>query len=220
MTDIQLEQARHNMIVQQIRPWDVRDDVALAAMETIPREAFVPEHLTGLAFADMELPLDQGQSMLFPRIEGRILQAVMPRPGEKALVIGTGSGYLSAVVAQCGALVTSIEIDAILAQQAQSRIHQLEIQGVTIHVGDGLQGWGATAPYELIILTGSVEQAPRQLLEQLQVGGRMFVVVGQGEPMQARLYQRVNVSEWRHQELFETLLAPLVNGTPSTHFQF
>ncbi|MCW8983607.1 MAG: protein-L-isoaspartate O-methyltransferase [Gammaproteobacteria bacterium] len=220
MNDLNLENARNNMIKQQLRPSEIIDDRVLNAMQSVPRENFAPEAYRQIAYADFEIPLGSGQSMLSPRIEGRLLQALDIQPDDDALVVGTGSGYLSAVISTLANRVTSVEVDSELAERAQQRLKQQGIENVSIVVGDATRGLDDYAPYDVIALTGSVTEVPRLILENMRVSGRLFAVTGTPPAMQAVLVTRKNANEWESKDLFDTELAPLENGTQSAPFSF
>lgn len=214
------EQARINMVEQQVRPWDVLDQRVLDLLLTVPREAFVPEHLRQLAFADIAIPLGHGEVMMTPKVEGRLLQALAVEPQDRILEIGTGSGYLTALLAKSGGRVTSIEIHADLARQAEARLKAQGIANVTLEVGDGVQGWERAAPYDVIAVTGSVPVLTDHFERQLAVRGRLFVVVGGSPVMDAWLITRVGASEWARESLFETDLPPLKGAPAPPKFVF
>lgn len=220
MNSLNLEHARNNMIQQQLRPWEIIDNDVLNAMQSVPREDFVPLQYRQLAYADLEIPIAAGATMLFPRIEGRLLQALNIQPDDEALVVGTGSGYLTAVMSTLAAQVTSVEVDSGLAEIAQQRIKQQGIENVSIVVGDATRGLDDYAPYDVIAITGSVTEVPRLILENMRVSGRLFAVVGTAPAMQAVLITRINANEWETQYLFDTELTPLENGCPPKPFSF
>jgi protein-L-isoaspartate(D-aspartate) O-methyltransferase len=214
------EIARFNMIEQQIRTWEVLDPVVLALLDEVPREHFVAASQAGLAFADIELPIGYDQTMLSPKLEGRILQAVALKKTDKVLEIGTGSGYLTALLAKLAAHVHSVEINPALSETAQARLAQENITNVTLHVGDGALGWTANAPYDVIVYTGSTQVYPSAVESMLAVGGRLFVVTGETPIMQATLTQRVTADAYRHEVLFETCLPLLANAPLAEKFEF
>jgi protein-L-isoaspartate(D-aspartate) O-methyltransferase len=207
--NMNIEQARFNMIEQQVRPWDVLDQQVLDQIARIPREEFVPKPLRSVAFSDTALPIGNGQLMMEPKMEARLLQALALQPGDKVLEIGTGSGYLTALLASQAEQVISVEIDAKLLEQARERLAEHGIENVELIGGNAAKGWDAAQPYDAIAVTGSLPKIPRSLKENLRVGGRMFVVVGQAPVMQAMLVTRLNIKEWQELPLFETVLAAL-----------
>jgi protein-L-isoaspartate(D-aspartate) O-methyltransferase len=215
-----LEQARTNMVEQQIRPWEVLDQDVLDLLYVVPREAFVPPELRNLAFVDMELPIGEGERMWAPKIEARALQALALRKSDRVLEIGTGSGYLTALLAHRAAQVRSVEINAALAAFGRANIERHGVNNVTLETGDGARGRAAGAPYDVIVLTGSVPVLPQAILEQLAPGGRLFAVVGEAPIMTAQLVTSVTPGTFRATGLFETVLAPLVNCEQPLRFRF
>jgi len=218
---IQREQSRFNMVEQQIRPWDVLDPKVLELFKQVPRENFVPKQFKGLAFADIEVPLGEGQQMLSPKIEGRILQALAIKPADKVLEIGTGAGYLTALMAKQAKQVDSIELHAKLSAQAAKNLAAEKIKNVSLIVGDGTEGLAAKAPYDVIVFTGALSIPPSQQLEaQLAVGGRMFFVVGEPPAMEAMLVERIASDIFKRDALFETCLPLLANAPKEKRFTF
>ncbi|WP_150612014.1 protein-L-isoaspartate O-methyltransferase family protein [Pandoraea terrigena] len=219
------EQARFNMIEQQIRPWDVLDQEVLNLLKLVKREEFVPTAQRALAFTDVELPLpgaaiaDKSQHMMFPRVEARILQALAPKKHENVLEIGTGSGYMAALLAYNAHHVTSIEFDANLAQAAQQTLRANGVTNVEVVNADGAQGWSAAAPYDAIAISGGLVELPQAFLDQLKVGGRLAAFIGGSPVMEAVLITRVSETEYRRENLFETQVAYLVATQPS-RFKF
>lgn len=214
------ETARFNMIEQQIRTWEVLDPIVLDLLGDVHREDFVDESQLGLAFADVELPIGHGQTMLFPKIEGRILQALNIKRTDKALVIGTGSGYLTALIAKLAKHVDSIEIVPELSKQAEAHLQKQKIENVTLYVADAFTGYTTDKTYDVIVFAGSLQLHPTAAEQMLNMGGRMFAVVGQAPAMQATLTQRVAEGNCRKETLFETCLLPLVNAPQAAKFEF
>lgn len=212
--------ARFNMIEQQIRTWEVLDPVVLDLFNAVPRENFVAESQQGLAYADVELPIGCGQTMLSPKIEGRILQALNVKKTDKVLLVGTGSGYLTALLATLAAHVHAVEIQPELSAIAQVRLQQQNIHNVTLHVGDAACGFASEASYDVIVFTGSMPLYPSAAENMLNLTGRMFAVIGELPIMRATLIQRVGESACRKETLFETCLPPLINAPQSAHFTF
>jgi len=212
--------ARFNMIEQQIRTWEVLDPVVLATLNQVPRENFVAESQRGLAFADIELPIGEGQTMLSPKLEGRILQAVGVKKTDKVLVVGTGSGYLTALLATLAQHVHAVEIYPELSNAAQYRLQAQNIHNVTLYVADGAQGFAAAAPYDVIVFTGSLPERPVAAEKMLNAGGRLFAVIGEQPIMQATLTQRIGEDAYRHETIFETCLPPLENAPRHNQFVF
>jgi protein-L-isoaspartate(D-aspartate) O-methyltransferase len=217
MSPLNFEQARFNMVEQQVRTWEVLSQQVLDLMLVVPREEFVPSVYRALAFADIQIPLPHGQVMMTPNLEGRLLQAVLPQPTDRVLEIGTGSGYLTALLAKATQQVDSLDIFDDFIQSATTKLHQLEITNVSLQVGDALNGWKSTG-YDVIVLTGAVLAVAQKLKVQLNQGGRLFAIVGKSPIMQAQLITRVSAQEWQTDSLFETLIPPLVGVTESPRF--
>lgn len=212
------EQSRFNMIEQQIRTWEVLDPVVLDLLKKLPREDFVPSQYEGLAFADLEIPLGEGQLMLSPKVEGRILQALEIKKTDKVLEIGTGAGYLTALMALQAKHVDSLELNTKLSAAAAKRITSHKIKNVSLKVADGLvAGEGI---YDVIVFTGSLPVYPTEIERQLAIGGRMFVVVGDEPAMEAVLSTRVNNDAVKQNVLFETCLPVLFNAPQPSRFSF
>lgn len=220
MVDMNLEQARHNMIVQQIRPWEVMDDQVLDLIMRTPREDFVPPQYRNLAFTDMAIPLGHGQVMMPPRLEARMLQALAVQPDESVLEIGTGSGYVTALLAQLARHVYSVEIVPELKHAAEHRLAARGLTNVTVDEGDAAAGWPRRGSYDVIAVTGSLPELRPELQQELNVGGRLFVVVGEAPAMEARLITRLGEHEWAAESLFETVLPPLQNAPRPQGFMF
>ncbi|MEE4293400.1 MAG: protein-L-isoaspartate O-methyltransferase [Xanthomonadales bacterium] len=214
------EQARFNMVEQQIRPWDVLDGRVLSTLEKIQREDFVPVRYRKLAFADISVPLACGQVMMRPKIEARLLQALDLGKDETVLEIGTGSGFVTACLASLAKLVVSVEIFEDLHREAAARLDDAGIRNIELSVGDVMNGWQPEQAHDVVVVTGSVPSVPEQFLGWVNPGGRMFVINGESPAMEARLMERVGVSEWTVESLFETDLPPLVNSVPEPEFQF
>jgi protein-L-isoaspartate(D-aspartate) O-methyltransferase len=219
MSAFDVERARFNMVEQQIRPWDVLDPGVLDLLSTVKREEFVPAAYRNLAFADLEIPLGDGQSMWSPKLEARVLQELRLARGETVLEIGTGSGYFSALLAGMGVSVTSVEIRPALAANARERLARHGIERVRVETGDGARGWG-NEQYNAIVLTGSTAVLPNRFLEQLQPGGRVFAVVGDAPVMTARLVRWNAPGTPIAADLFETVVAPLDNAAAPSRFRF
>lgn len=207
-----IEQARFNMVEQQIRPWEVLDPSILDLLFVVKREAFVPPMYRNLAFADMEIPLGEGQRMLPPRVEARLLQELGVRKTDKVLEIGTGSGYMAALLAARAEHVTSLEISPNLAETARNNLQQAGIQNVTVECADGIRGWPQRAPFDVIVLSGAVGEIPAEILKQLRVGGRLAAVVGQAPVMEAQLITCEAEGVFNTVNLFETVI-PALNGS-------
>lgn len=217
------EKARFNMVEQQVRPWEVLDSNVLAALSQIKREDFAPVAYRNLAFSDLEIPLGHGQSMLPPRMEARLLQDALIEHGNKVLQVGTGSGYLAALIAHLvgkGGKVTSVEIEADLAKQAVANLSAAGMTNVSVQTGDASAGWSKDAPYDVIVVSGALPQVPEELLRQLVVGGRMVVVTGQGALMVAQRITRELENSWMTINLFEVVVPELKTKSNKSSFCF
>jgi protein-L-isoaspartate(D-aspartate) O-methyltransferase len=214
-----VDRARANMVAQQIRPWDVLDQGVIDLLFVVKREDFVPARYRNLAFADLEIPLPGGARMWTPKLEARVLQELRLRPAERVLEIGAGSGYFTALLAGAAAEVVSVEIDDALAVDARAKLSRAGFRNARVFTGDGARGYG-TERYDAIVLTGSTPLLPERFFEQLRPGGRVFAIVGEFPVMTARLVRldppgaRVSV------DLFETVVAPLVNAAAPARFAF
>ena len=217
---LDLEKARFNMIEQQIRPWEVLDQRVLNTYSLVPREQFVPEAYRALAFTDTEIPLGHQQRMMSPKVEARMLQALDIQPSDRVLEIGTGSGYLSALLAKLSAHVTSIEFFADLSQQAKENLARAGIPNTKLHVGDGIDGWSTAEPYDVIAVTGSCPTRRPSIEQQLSIGGRMFLVVGAAPVMEATVVTRVTKDIWTTEVVFETELDKLIGAEAPKEFAF
>ena len=215
-----IEQARFNMIEQQIRTWEVLDPVVLELLFEVKREAFVPPEHASLAFADLELPIGHGEAMMQPKVEARIVQELAIEPHETVYEVGTGSGYLTALLAKRARHVTSVEIHAGLKARAADNLRNAGIANVTLLEGDGAQRPMAESAFDVIVLTGSVPVLPQAFLDRLATGGRLLAVVGDRPVMKALLVSQPATGSFQQVELFETLLKPLVNASQPPRFRF
>jgi len=215
-----MEQARFNMIEQQIRPWEVLDPEVLGLLSQVKREGFVPEAEKALAFADVQLPLPGGATMLEPKIEARLLQEVGVKPTDKVLEIGTGSGYMAALLGARAANVVSVEINAQLVELAKANLARAGITNVTVEKGDAARGWQARAPYDVIVVSGALPSLPEALLNQLTVGGRLIAIVGELPIMSAQLVTRTGEKSFNTVNLFETVAPTLQNAAAPAQFVF
>ncbi|MCV2363980.1 protein-L-isoaspartate O-methyltransferase [Paucibacter sp. DJ1R-11] len=215
-----IEQARFNMIEQQIRPWDVLDADVLQLLAVVKREDFVPVACKGLAFMDTEIPLADGQRMLAPRVEARLLQELKVARHEKVLEVGTGSGFMAALLGHRAQRVLSLEINPELAAHATLTLKRAGVLNVTVLEQDGSQGLAKEAPFDVILLSGSVAEVPAALLAQLKVGGRLAAIVGEEPVMRAQLITRVDEKNYRTVELFDTVAPRLHGFTERSSFQF
>ncbi|MBK8524679.1 MAG: protein-L-isoaspartate O-methyltransferase [Betaproteobacteria bacterium] len=215
-----VEQARFNMIEQQIRPWDVLDPEVLALLSIVKREDFVPPACKDLAFADVELPLGNGVTMLEPKLEARLLQEAAVKNTDKVLEIGAGSGYMAALLAARAEFVVTVEIEPSLAKLARENLARAGVVNVSVEQGDASRGWATKAPYDVILVSASLPFVPKELLQQLQVGGRLVAVVGEQPVMSAQLVTRTGESTFNTVNLFETVTAPLRNVAQHEQFVF
>jgi protein-L-isoaspartate(D-aspartate) O-methyltransferase len=219
MTRFDYEQARFNMIEQQIRTWDVLDARVLDLLFAVKREDFVPEAYRTLAFADLELPLPNGSRMWTPKMEARVIQELMVQTNDRVLEIGTGSGYLTALLASNAGDVVSVDIDEAIAGEARAKLSRHGFSNVRIEVGDGARGFGNES-YDVIVLGGSTPLLPARFFEQLSPGGRVFAVVGEAPAMRARLIHAEGPGARVATDLFETVIPPLVNAAAPARFAF
>ncbi len=217
-----LNQARFNMIEQQIRPWEVLDPQVLELLSVVRREDFVPLAHKALAFVDMDIPLGAApnQVMLAPRVQARLLQDLAVQKTDKVLDIGTGSGFMAALLAHQAAQVLSLEIDSALAAQAQAHLQKAQISNVTVRNTDGSQGAVADGPFDVIVLNGSVAEVPAALLQQLTVGGRLAAIVGQEPIMRATVITRTSDSSWTTTEPWDCNAPRLSGFAEHSRFQF
>ena len=204
-----IEQARFNMIEQQIRPWEVLDPEVLDLLFVVKREDFVPAAYRNLAFADMEIPIGSGQVMLAPRVEARLMQELGIRKTDKVLEIGTGSGYMAALLASKAEYVYSVEIDPQLAENARRTLQRTGVANVSVETGDASRGWPAHSPYDVIVISGSLSELPEAFLQQLKIGGRLAAFIGEPPVMDARLIIRTDDQAFNTINLFETVVAAL-----------
>jgi protein-L-isoaspartate(D-aspartate) O-methyltransferase len=214
------EQARSNMVEQQVRPWEVLDGRVLELLETTHREDFVPVRYRKMAFTDMAIPLDHDQNMMKPVVEGRLLQALELKPDETVLEIGTGSGFISACLAQMAKSVVTVDIHEQFSKEAEARLKEKGINNVEFETGDVMTGWQPEQAHDVVVVTGSVQDIPDHFRGWVNPGGRMFVVSGEEPAMEAKLLTKLNATEWREESLFETDLARLTNAERAAEFEF
>ena len=214
------EQARFNMVEQQVRPWDVLDPNVLAVMSEVPRENFVPSKYKNIAYMDCGVPIGTNQEMLKPVLVGRLLQALNIRPDEIVLEIGTGTGYLTACLAKLASYVYSVDIDADFLPQAQKNLTSLEIDNVTLETGDAAKGWAERPEYDVIVVTGSMPTVPDNYKDSLEIGGRLFIVTGNAPAMDAKLITRVSEDDWSEENILETDIPALDNSALDKAFEF
>lgn len=210
------EQARFNMVEQQIRPWDVLDPKVLDLLMNTPRHEYVSEAQQSLAYMDIELPIGEGQSMLPPRVEGRILQALDIESTETVLEIGTGSGYLTALLAKSAQDVTTVDYSQSLLTSAKERLSQFD--NIQYQSGDASSGWDDQKTYDIIVIGGALAELPENYKAQLNIGGRLVATTGNEHNMKTFVMTRVSDEEWDTETLFEANMPYLKNGEPKSSF--
>ena len=216
---LDFEQARHNMIEQQVRPWDVLDARVLEVFTAVLREDYVPAAYRNLAFTDMSLPLGLGEVMMKPVVEGRMLQALALKSSDQVLEIGTGSGFITACLAKLAASVTSLELRADLAEQACARLHAADVYNATVEICEALLHYQPPHQFDAIAITGAVFELPSKLREWVKPnGGRLFAIVGESPAMQAKLFTRLDEQRFSEENLFETDLPYLTHAAPPNRF--
>lgn len=219
-TPLKVDTAHFNMIEQQIRPAYVLDAAVLAAIKAVPRILFVREDQQALAYADTELPMGEGQTMLSPILAGRMLQALQVESTETVLHIGAGTGYVTALLASLSAQVTAVELYDDLATAAAKNLAQAGIENATVVMGDAVSGWDIADRVDVIMLTAAVVTVPETYLHDLAVGGRLAAVVGSGGLMPLQVITRTTEREWSTQTVMETTMPPMVHGEPTIAFEF
>lgn len=220
MLEMNFDSARHNMVESQIRTWEVLDRGILDLAARAPRHEFVPAAYRNLAFTDMPLPLAHGQVMMAPKVEARLVQALAVRPSDTILEIGTGSGFVTWLLANLGARVHSVEFFADLSAAAQQTLAAQGTANVTLDVGDASEGWGAPQAYDVILVTGSLPILPERFKTGLAIGGRLVAVVGQSPAMSAVRIERLDAHSYVETSLFETDLPALINAKYPDRFVF
>jgi protein-L-isoaspartate(D-aspartate) O-methyltransferase len=219
-----IDKARFNMVQQQIRPWDVLDQDILDLLYVVRREEFVPEAYRAHAFSDLEIPLGRDKAscerMWAPRVEARVLQELAVKRTDRALEIGTGSGYFAALLAHRAQHVCSVEINPELAAMGTANLRRCGADNVVVEQGDGARGWSQHAPYDVIVLSASTPVLPDAFLGQLKVGGRLFAIVGDPPVMAARLITCTAQGAFLQRDLYETCFPPLHNALQPARFQF
>jgi protein-L-isoaspartate(D-aspartate) O-methyltransferase len=212
------EQARQNMVENQVRTWEVLDLRVLDVLRSVRREDFVPAHYRELAFADMALPIGHGETLLKPVVEGRLLQALALEPEETVLEIGTGTGFLTACLAGLCTTVTSVEQHADLSAGARSRLSAANIGNVHLEIADAVRDFNAAQTFDAVVVSGAVASLPERFRAWVKPGGRLVAIVGESPAMQAIRYTRVDETHWTQQSLFETDVAYLKNAEPPRRF--
>ncbi|ATQ74939.1 protein-L-isoaspartate O-methyltransferase [Massilia violaceinigra] len=215
-----IEQARFNMIEQQIRPWNVLDQDVLDLLVVVKREDFVPAAYKTLAFVDTEIPLPGGEAMFTPKIEARILQEVAVKKHENVLEIGAGSGYMAALLAHKARHVTTVEINPELKDLAAKNLANAGVSNVTVELGNGAEGWEKGAPFDVIVISGGLETLPEVFLKQVKVGGRIAAILGQAPVMTAHVITRVSETAYDTVKVFETNVKQLSTSVKTSHFTF
>lgn len=215
-----IEQARFNMIEQQIRPWNVLDQDVLDLLQVVKREQFVPEAYKSLAFVDSEIPLPTGEAMFTPKVEARIMQELQVKKHETVLEIGAGSGYMAALLAHKARHVVSVEIVPELAELARRNLAAAGVANVAVEQGNGAEGWSNGAPFDVIVISGALELLPEAFLKQVKVGGRIFSIVGEAPVMTAQVTQRVSDNAYDTVKVFETNVKPLQAAPVPSRFTF
>ncbi len=215
-----VERARFNMIEQQIRPWDVLDSRVLDLLNEFRREDFVPESYRALAFADVNIPLPHGQTMMQPKMEARLVQELTLSGREKVLEIGTGSGYMTGLLAHLSASVDTVDIFPDFLEQAREKLAAHGLNNINYFEGDAAKGWQGSEPYDAIIITGSMPRLPESYKSNLTLNGRLIAIVGESPVMEAVLVRRLERNSWQQISLFETDLPPLVNAESPRRFVF
>ena len=215
-----LEKARFNMVEQQIRPWDVLDETVLNLLLRVKREEYVPEVYRAMAFMDIEIPLGQGEAMLSPKVEARVVQELKIKASDKVLEVGTGSGYMTALLASLAKHVHSVEIVPEFSQAAAQKLAAHDFHNVTLDVGDAACGWAKYAPYDVIVVTGSLPILSGEFIAQLNPGGRLIAFVGMPPVMEARRIRVIEPGVTDTEDLFETSVRMLVNAPQPQQFVF
>ncbi len=218
MTNVAL--ARFNMVEQQVRPWDVLDPQVLELMESMPREAFVPQAYQNVAYADIDIPIGHGEVMLAPKYVGRMLQALNLHKGDVALEVGCGTGYITALLAKACRDVYGVDIHQDFVDTAAKNLAALDLNNITLETGDASHGWDAHAPYDVVFISGSLPVLPETFQKSLNRGGRLVAIVGDTPVMEAVLITRIGINEWSQETLFETDIKSLENATKPQRFVF
>ena len=218
--NMNFDQARFNMVEQQVRPWEVLDERVLSVLESTHREDFVPVRYRKMAFADIAIPLDHDQTMMKPVVEGRLLQALELQDGETVLEIGTGSGFIAACLSKLAKSVVSVDIHEQFTKETAVKLNEKDIKNVELATGDVMSGWQPEQAHDVVVVTGSVPTIPDHFRGWVNPGGMLFVVCGESPAMEAKLLTKLNATEWREESLFETDLPRLVNAEKAPEFEF
>lgn len=220
MNMVDIPTARFNMVEQQVRPWNVYEPAVLELLQTVPRELFVPTAHQAHAYADVEIPLDNGQTMLAPKMAGKLVQDARVQKGDRVLLIGAGSGYVCALLAQLCERVVALESDAQLAALAQENLLKLGLRNVAVRQADGAQGAAVDGPFQAIVLCGSVAEVPQTLLDQLAEGGRLVAVVGEEPIMHAEIFTRTGANSFTKASPWDANLPRLKGFAETPRFTF
>ena len=220
MLPVNFDAARDLMIKSQLRTWDVLDQRVLDLVARMPREEYVPAAYRNIAYVDMNIPLGHGEVMMAPKLEARLLQELEIDPQDKILEIGTGSGYMAALLANLGRQVVSVEIRPEFTAAAAARLAHHGVRNITLEVGDAALGWDRQKPYDVIVITGSLPILPETFQQSLAPGGRMIAIVGRAPAMEVRRIRRLDANSFHEDSLFETVLPPLINATEPSRFVF
>jgi protein-L-isoaspartate(D-aspartate) O-methyltransferase len=215
-----VERARFNMIEQQIRTWEVLDQRVLDLLFRLPRERFVPEPYRSLAFVDMEIPIGHGEKMLQPKLEARMLQELALQPQDVVLEVGTGTGYMTALLASFAAHVYTVDVQPEFTRKAAAKLAENGLSNVTLETGDAARGWDKQSPYDAILITGSLPLLPEKFKTSLKPGGRLLAVVGEPPVMEAQLITSMGGGAYNTARLFETCIASLKNAPQPERFVF
>lgn len=212
--------AKINMIKQQLRPSGVLDESILSLFEQTPRDRFTPEAYQDVAYSDMMIPLTKDQAMLSPLLEAKILEVLNIQPTDKILEVGTGTGYLTTLLALKGNHVYSVDYHDTYTATVENNLAALNIKNVTLQINNATIGWDKQQPYDVIVITGSLDFLPKAFLAELTIGGRIFVVINDGPAMQAYLITRKSEQSWEHKKLFKTHIPPFAHALKKTAFTF
>ena len=220
MSPLNFDVARDVMIKSQLRTWDVIDQRVLDLVARMPRQDYVPAAYRNIAYVDMNIPLGHGEVMMAPKLEARLLQELEIDPQDKILEIGTGSGYMTALLASLGRQVVSVEIRPEFTAEAAAKLAHHGVRNITLEVGDAALGWDRQKPYNVILITGSLPILPEAFRQSLAPGGRMIAIVGRAPAMEVRRIRRLDAQSFQEDSLFETVLPPLINATEPPRFVF
>ncbi len=220
MSSLNFDVVRQKMIESQLRTWDVSDQRVLDLVARMPRQDYVPAACRNIAYVDMNIPLGHGEVMLAPKLEARLAQELEIDPKDKILEIGTGSGYMTALLASLGRHVVSVEIRPEFTADAAARLAHHGIHNITLEVGDGARGWERQQPYDVILVTGSLPILPEAFQQNLAPGGRLIAIVGKAPAMEVKRIRRIDARAFREDSLFETVLPTLRNALEPARFVF